>query len=43
MTAINVAFATISPAYPLSAKTRWMNRKMRGKARAAALFKRECV
>ena len=27
-TAINVAVVTFSPAYPLSAKTRWMNGKM---------------
>ena len=26
--AINVALETFSPAYPLSAKTRWMNGKM---------------
>jgi predicted ATPase len=32
-TAINVAFATFSPAYPLSAKTRWMNGKVRREAR----------
>jgi len=30
---IKVALATFSPAYPLSAKTRWMNGKMRREAR----------
>jgi hypothetical protein len=32
-TAINVAVVTLCPAYPLSAKTRWMNGKMRREAR----------
>jgi hypothetical protein len=31
-TAIKVALATFSPAYPLSAKTRWMNGKIRREA-----------